>query len=104
MRKFRIDLYQIEVYLTKFDFEVETEVGEKPDGDGGVYHGEGEDEGYFMIFVENPDDYDLVAHEAYHAASRISDYLGMVATPNTSNEHIAYLVGFIAGKIHELLK
>lgn len=41
-----------------------------------------------------------IAHEAYHAADHISDELGLCVSENTGNEHIAYLVGYIANAIN----
>jgi hypothetical protein len=45
-------------------------------------------------------DVNTLAHESFHVASRIFDYTGNLLQPETSNEHMAYLIGFIAEKIY----
>ena len=38
-----------------------------------------------------------VIHEASHVADGVFDDCGVMLTENTGNEHIAYLIGYIAG-------
>lgn len=36
-----------------------------------------------------------IAHEAFHAADFIAEYVGMEYKEGSGNEHVAYLIGFI---------
>lgn len=45
-----------------------------------------------------------VAHEAFHAADFMMDTLGMVFNKDCQNEHVAYLIGWIARCIDKTLK
>ena len=38
-----------------------------------------------------------VSHEAFHVADGVFDDCGVMLTENTGNEHMAYLIGYIAG-------
>ena len=45
----------------------------------------------------------LIGHEAVHVADYICDELGIYTDSLANNEHYAYLVGWVAGKISEYL-
>lgn len=45
-----------------------------------------------------------IAHEAFHAADFMMDTLGIVFNKDCQNEHVAYLVGWIARCIDKTLK
>jgi hypothetical protein len=48
-------------------------------------------------------DVECCAHECYHAADFIFQRTGMETSNNNSNEHMAYLIGFLVNKIFDLL-
>lgn len=45
-----------------------------------------------------------IAHEAFHAADFMMDTLGIVFNKDCQNEHVAYLIGWIARCIENTLK
>lgn len=64
-------------------------------------------DGVINIFVEKYECGSLnvthCAHEAFHAADRISDRVGLEIYPNEKNEHFAYLIEWIVKKIFDRL-
>ena len=98
--KFTIEMYRttIHYYPTKEEFEkvigheLNSHIG------GSVYNNE---DGGLDVFVPLDLDGSLsvvdLAHEAFHAADFIADNVGLVYSPGSANEHMAYLVGSIVG-------
>lgn len=94
--KFCIDLYACTVYIF-FDADTYKKV---TGFDAATTYGQVSHDGSnFYVYISNGTDIETVCHESYHIASRICDWTGMLPTPDTGNEHIAYLVGYIANKI-----
>ena len=44
-----------------------------------------------------------VCHESFHCADFIFERVGACITENTCNEHMAYLIGWISGRIFDCL-
>lgn len=65
-----------------------------------------DEDGSINIYLERQGDAIDVsdcAHEAYHAADFIFDRCGIDYNPESGNEHMAYLVGWIVNKIFDCL-
>lgn len=56
-----------------------------------------------IIFWQKPV-IDTIAHEAFHAADYILKYIGADFCSDGSNEHWAYLIGWIAGCCGDFVK
>lgn len=58
-----------------------------------------------LLVIFNMDLFDTktIAHEAVHVADYICDEMGITTGRLSENEHYAYLVGWVAGKISEYL-
>ena len=61
----------------------------------------GEREGKIIVFIREDEGLSIntVAHEAYHLVDSVMDLCGV--DYGGSNEHVAYLVGWVAEKITE---
>ena len=59
--------------------------------------------GYVVVFRPNNINISSISHEAYHVADVISEDVGLEYNYNSGNEHIAYLVGYIADLIQKSL-
>lgn len=56
-----------------------------------------------IIFDVNELTTEYISHEAVHVADYMCDELGIYTDSLSNNEHYAYLVGWVAGKISEYL-
>lgn len=55
--------------------------------------------------VKNESDLiNTIAHECFHLADYVVDFLSMDFERGRSNEHVAYMVGFASGKVYENYK
>ena len=59
--------------------------------------------GYVVVFRPNNINISNISHEAYHLADALLEDTGMEYNYNSGNEHIAYLVGYIADLIQKSL-
>lgn len=59
--------------------------------------------GYVVVFRPNNINISSISHEAYHLADALLEDTGMEYNYNSGNEHIAYLVGYIADLIQKSL-
>ena len=59
--------------------------------------------GYVVVFRPNNINISSISHEAYHVADALLEDTGMEYNYNSGNEHIAYLVGYIADLIQKSL-
>jgi len=60
--------------------------------------------GYIAVFKPEAMNISDISHEAYHVADAILEDVGLEYNLNSANEHIAYLVGYVAGLIDKGLK
>ena len=60
--------------------------------------------GYVAVFRPESMSISHIAHESYHIADFILEDLDLQYNYNSANEHIAYLVGYVAGLIDKGLK
>lgn len=120
MKKFSNDIYDcIDLYVSigedrntvsgKFDFYSEKDRKEFMDGNyDGVTCDVKDNNGNCAVLVYFINDesasMSTVAHEAFHAADFIMDSLGVVFNKDCLNEHVAYLVGWVAKCIDKTLK
>ena len=59
---------------------------------------------YIAVFKPENISISNIAHEAYHVADALLEDTGMEYNYNSGNEHIAYLVGYVASLIDKGLK
>ena len=59
---------------------------------------------YIAVFKPENISISNIAHEAYHIADALLEDTGMEYNYNSGNEHIAYLVGYVASLIDKGLK
>lgn len=130
LKKYEMDLYPLDVYITskddfdsvksKFKFYRDVQCLERDeDGEpiisktsaGTTYLvRRGKNDTHSILLVLNTDVYlssdsfNTAAHESVHAADIVWDVIGAVGESYTDgNEPYAYLVGWIAGKIGEFM-
>ena len=98
--KFTVEMYRTTIYYYSTKEEFEKVIGQELNSriGGSVYNNE---DGSLDVFVPLDLDGSLsvvdLAHEAFHAADFIADNVGLVYSPGSANEHMAYLVGSIVG-------
>lgn len=98
-----------ELYKTELTVCFHKETFENKFGGSGDYAGcVNVTDGVINIFLERHECGSLnvthCAHEAFHAADRISDRVGLDIYPNERNEHFGYLIEWIVKKIFECLE
>lgn len=96
------------ITITKEDYQkIKENHDDYPDcGDVGGCVVWRDEDGSINIYLERQGDAIDVsdcAHEAYHAADFIFDRCGIDYNPESGNEHMAYLVGWIVNKIFDCL-
>lgn len=112
MRKFQSEIYDcIDLYVSigedrntvsgEFDFYSEKDRNDFIEGnyDGvtcDVKDKNGKDAVLVYFIDKESANISTIAHESFHAADFIMDSLGMVFNKNCENEHIAYLIGWVA--------
>lgn len=121
MIKYNLELYPRAIYVEILSEESKTDIinkfytinGENIDreefddyaaGVIRVIHKKTQEYGYIVIFRPNNINISNISHEAYHLADVISEDVGLEYAFNSGNEHIAYLVGYVASLIDKGLK
>lgn len=104
-KQFKLDPYlcTLRVYIDREAFEKFT--GENTSGMGAATF---RNNGLFAVFIP-ADECGAVsvrsaAHEAYHVADFLLEHVWMEYKHNSSNEHVAYLVGHVCERIVESAK
>ncbi len=95
-RQFKLDPYlcTLRVYIDRDAFEKFT--GENTAGMGAATYRNGAVFAVFIPATENGTvSIRLAAHEAYHVADFVKEWVEMEYKYNSANEHIAYLVGHV---------
>lgn len=121
MIKYNLELYPRAIYVEILSEESKTDIINKfytINGDNidreefddyaagviRVIHKKTQEYGYIVIFRPNNINISNISHEAYHVADALLEDTGMEYNYNSGNEHIAYLVGYVASLIDKALK